>query len=66
MDASAQPPGLCATCEHARLIRGARSLFWMCRLAETDAAYPRYPRLPVTSCAGHTAGTPAVDDEPRT
>ncbi len=53
-------PGLCASCEHARVIRGARSQFWMCRLAQTDPRFPRYPALPVTSCAGHRRGTPEV------
>ena len=25
----------------------------MCDLAKTDRRYPRYPRLPVLSCAGY-------------
>ncbi len=58
MDTSAQPPGLCATCRHARVIGGARSLFWLCRRSESDPSYPRYPRLPVAACAGHEAGVP--------
>jgi hypothetical protein len=49
-------PGLCATCEHARIVRGARSQFWMCGLSESDPAFPRYPRLPVIACAGYDAG----------
>jgi hypothetical protein len=28
------------------------STFWLCRLAETDHRYPRYPTLPVVRCAG--------------
>ena len=45
--------GLCAACRHARRVRSARgSSFWLCRLAERDAAYPRYPRLPVLACRG--------------
>jgi hypothetical protein len=55
---SATPPGLCASCEHARVIRGARSQFWMCRLAETDPRFPRYPALPGISCSGYQAGKP--------
>ena len=51
-------PGLCATCIHARTVTGARSQFWMCALARTDARFPRYPRLPVLHCDGHSPGTP--------
>lgn len=59
MDTPAPQPGLCAGCEHARVVTGARSLFWMCRRAETEPeAYPRYPRLPVLSCPGWEAGEP--------
>jgi len=47
-------PGLCATCQHAQRIATARgSVFWRCRPSETDARYPRYPRLHVLACAGH-------------
>lgn len=46
------PPGLCATCEHLRLIASPRSLFVRCGLAETDPAFPRYPPLPVRACSG--------------
>jgi hypothetical protein len=46
-------PGLCAGCRHARRIETTRgSTFWLCRLSETDRRYPRYPALPVVSCAG--------------
>ncbi|PZR83081.1 MAG: hypothetical protein DLM65_02715 [Candidatus Aeolococcus gillhamiae] len=55
---SATPPGLCASCERARVIRGARSQFWMCRLSEVDPRFARYPALPVLRCSGHTGGEP--------
>jgi hypothetical protein len=46
-------PGLCAGCRYARRIETTRgSTFWLCRLSETDRRYPRYPALPVVSCAG--------------
>ena len=46
--------GLCANCIHQRLIRSGRgSTFSMCLRHKTDPAYPKYPRLPVTACAGH-------------
>jgi hypothetical protein len=50
-------PGLCATCEHARTVRGARTTFWMCDRSRTDPSYPRYPRLPVLRCAGYDQRT---------
>lgn len=46
--------GLCATCVHSRTITNRRgSTFWYCRLSETDPRFARYPRLPVTRCAGY-------------
>jgi len=55
--------GLCETCRHARLIVSGRgSLFWLCRRSETDPAFPRYPALPVRSCAGHEPGIPTQPD----
>jgi hypothetical protein len=45
-------PGLCARCRHLRLLRGRRSTFVRCALAETDPAFARYPPLPVVRCEG--------------
>ena len=54
---AAKPPadaGLCATCEHARLVTSSRgSWFSLCALSALDDRFPKYPRLPVTSCAGY-------------
>jgi len=45
--------GLCELCEHRQLVRNTRgSTFWLCRLSREDPSFPRYPRLPVLSCAG--------------
>jgi hypothetical protein len=55
---SETPPGLCESCERARVVRGARSQFWMCRLSETDPRFARYPRLPVIECSGYKPGRP--------
>jgi hypothetical protein len=53
-DASAARNGLCATCRHADTIASQRgSTFVLCRLSFTDRRFPKYPRLPVTSCAGY-------------
>ena len=47
--------GLCANCIHARRIESAKgSEFLLCRLSESDPRFPKYPRLPVSACSGHT------------
>lgn len=58
--------GLCATCEHSRIIETARgSRFYLCRLSETDPRFPRYPSLPVLRCEGYKANAaPANPDDP--
>jgi uncharacterized protein (TIGR00290 family) len=46
-------PGLCGSCCQARVITSDRgSEFYRCMLSDTDARYPRYPRLPVLRCEG--------------
>ena len=48
------PIGLCATCRHARVVQSAHgSTFYLCRLAEIDSRFSKYPRLPVLRCAGY-------------
>lgn len=48
--------GLCASCRNVQVIESARgSTFYLCRLAAVDAAFPKYPRLPVLRCAGYEA-----------
>ena len=49
----AVPAGLCATCEHLRILASRRSVFVRCGLADTDPRFPRYPALPVTACVGY-------------
>jgi hypothetical protein len=49
----AVPPGLCAACVHLQLLASPRSVFVRCGLAATDPAFPRYPALPVSRCAGY-------------
>ncbi len=45
---------LCDTCQHCREIRTDRgSVFLLCQLSFTDAAFPKYPRLPVLECRGY-------------
>ena len=56
--AEALPPippgaGLCAGCVHARLVVSGRgSRFVLCERSRTDPLFPRYPPLPVRTCAG--------------
>jgi hypothetical protein len=46
--------GLCADCLHSRRIESAHgSVFILCELSVTDSHFPKYPRLPVLSCAGY-------------
>ncbi|HWM91467.1 MAG TPA: hypothetical protein VN493_11945 [Thermoanaerobaculia bacterium] len=47
------PAGLCATCEHLRLLASSRSVFVRCGLAEVDPAFLRYPPIPVVACRGY-------------
>lgn len=53
--------GLCSHCVHARLVTsGKGSTFLLCRHAQDDPRYPKYPPQPVRSCAAHekVASTP--------
>jgi hypothetical protein len=51
--------GLCARCLHVQIVVTPReSRFYLCRLSLTDPAFPRYPRIPVISCAGFTLAAP--------
>jgi hypothetical protein len=56
-----QALGLCADCQHARLIESAKgSRFLLCQLSECDPRFPKYPRLPVLSCRGYTRKPPST------
>jgi GNAT superfamily N-acetyltransferase len=62
--------GLCASCRHVQRITSARgSTFYLCERSRHDASYPRYPRLPVLSCAGYERNsddTVSTHDSPST
>jgi hypothetical protein len=50
------PPsaGLCADCRHGRALANRRgSVFVLCERSRADDSFPRYPRLPVSSCRGY-------------
>ena len=47
------PAGLCAACRYSRIITGRKgSRFTFCERSREDPAFPRYPSLPVLTCAG--------------
>lgn len=47
------PPGLCGDCVHAKVNVTRRGPAYLrCLRAEWDERMTRYPRLPVTRCAG--------------
>ena len=52
--------GLCDSCRHQRLVRTTRgSVFSLCeRSRQEPERFPRYPRLPVTSCPGYERKAP--------
>ena len=61
MKSEADSIGLCAHCQHSRKIQSDRgSVFFLCKLSESDSSFPKYPRLPVLSCRGYT---PASDSQ---
>ena len=48
--------GLCESCSHhAKVSNNRGGEFHLCELSLTDSAFPKYPRLPVTSCPGYTS-----------
>ena len=56
----AVPAGLCASCEHLRLLASRRSVFVRCGLAAREPGFPRYPPLPVVVCGGYLAQEPGT------
>lgn len=54
-----RPIGLCPDCVHARRIASDRgATFLLCELSATDAAFPKYPALPVLQCSGYAPELP--------
>src|SRR5204862_3673391 len=52
-------PGLCGSCQHARIVQSSQgSNFYLCLLSRTDARFARYPVLPVRSCIGYNPQPP--------
>jgi hypothetical protein len=46
--------GLCDNCAWQRVVVSGRgSSFSLCRRAQEDARFPKYPPLPVRTCVGY-------------
>ncbi len=53
--------GLCGNCLNAKIVSSDRgSVFFRCMLSDQNPEFPRYPRLPVLTCSGWTAGAKNV------
>jgi hypothetical protein len=56
-------PSLCETCASRRkVVTRTGSRFLLCRLSQTDPAFPKYPLQPVVRCDGYRA-TDKYEDE---
>lgn len=54
----AVPAGLCSRCRFMRVMKSDRgAAFYLCERSTTDAAFPKYPRLPVLQCSGFEAAS---------
>jgi len=50
--------GLCASCSHVEVVQSSKgSTFYLCRLADVDPAFRKYPVLPVRACPGYAPKT---------
>ncbi|MGH7450550.1 MAG: hypothetical protein ACRENG_04355 [bacterium] len=69
MSSSNYEIGLCQACRNVRVVNNGRgSTFYLCRLAEHDSRFPKYPRLPVLACDGYeptAASKPPSNGPPR-
>jgi len=55
--------GLCENCRHAQIVQNSRGgTFYLCRRANEDASFPKYPRLPLLSCRGYEAEPPKAPE----
>ncbi|MBI5092804.1 MAG: hypothetical protein HZB26_10225 [Candidatus Hydrogenedentes bacterium] len=59
------PVGLCARCAHARQIHHPHggAAYWRCGVSDADPKYPKYPRLPVVTCAGFEQSRSGPDSD---
>jgi hypothetical protein len=53
-DSDSDAIGLCCSCRWMRPVTNRRgSTFFRCGRADSDPHFPRYPALPVLTCAGY-------------
>ena len=38
-----------------KVVSDRKSVFYQCRLSDTNPDFPKYPRLPVLQCSGYRA-----------
>jgi hypothetical protein len=51
--------GLCERCTHVQIVTSNRgSTFYLCKLSVSDPRFPKYPAIPVLTCAGFTPANP--------
>ncbi len=59
--------GLCGSCRYRRGVIGRRgATYVLCRRAESDSNYPKYPRLPMLRCAGYEEREREEPESPKT
>jgi hypothetical protein len=57
------PAGLCESCRNVKVVETRKgSRFYLCTLAEVDARFPKYPRIPVLQCRGYVAAAGSDSD----
>ena len=55
--------GLCTTCNHSRTVKAkSGSEFRLCSRSKSELAFPKYPQLPVTKCAGYQRCSESDED----
>jgi hypothetical protein len=49
---------------HSRIVKSAKSAFYLCQRSLTDDRFPKYPRLPVVRCVGYERAEPDRPSDP--
>ena len=57
--------GLCINCKFVKQVDNRRgSSFFLCKKAETNPSFSKYPVLPVYQCSGFEPSGEVTDNEP--
>jgi len=55
--------GLCSICDRASTLVSAKGVtYWCCDRSNSDAAFRRYPTLPVEDCLGFERTSPKLEN----